>query len=201
MLHGFSAERWIARTYPGQFSDSWAQWSRMLVDFRTRRDLRRRTLAQRYYCVRFGPEDHVILESGEVYSQADLAEALQDSTTAQPAVPHVIPSSSVPRELRSLAGNRALLPGRAVDSGEVRTMLSSQPLDLTAEQFNAMCESHLIDTTLAKLDRELVPEFVEGRQSKIQEEVRSYEKLCQWDFENTPPLSTFDMDAEDDESA
>lgn len=145
-----------------------------------------------------GPRDPLTCE---VYTQDDLAKSLVDATTAQPAAPHIVPSQVVPAQLRSLAGNRALMPGLSVDQAELSSLVSAQPLTLSDDEFKAMCESHLIDEGLAKtLERGAFRDFVLGRQDRVVAELERFlEGLSEWRFENTPPLSSFDLDSEQDD--
>lgn len=141
------------------------------------------------------------LVSGDVYTQGDLAAALVDETTAQVAVPHVVESSLVPAELRPLAGNRALMPGLSIDQSELSVKFSERHENLTSAEFTALCESHLIDEELSgALAHESARDFVAGRQSRMVSDLTSFlERMCEWNFENTPPLDSFDLDVEQDE--
>ena len=93
------------------------------------------------------------------------------------------------------------MPGLSVDQTELSNWISAQPLIVSEDDFRAMSESHLIDQELGEaLDRDAIEEFVEGRQAKMVEELGAFlQRACEWTFENTPPLASFDLDAEQDD--
>jgi hypothetical protein len=79
---------------------------------------------------------------------------------------------------------------------------ANQPLDLDEATWLAMLRSHVVSEESALLlDRGAYQEFLEARQSDLEESFRTFlGEACEWDFENTPPLASFDLDADDDDA-
>jgi hypothetical protein len=143
-----------------------------------------------------GPRDPA---TARAYEQSDLAEHLTDQQTARDVVRYLVPRNSIPVEYRPWAANRALMPGLEVDAREITGLLSRQPLDLNDDQWLAMLGSHAItpDMTM-KLAAGNVVDFILDRQEQLkQQAARFLEKMGEWNFEDTPPLSTFMLDDED----
>lgn len=134
--------------------------------------------------------------SAEPYTHADLSSALTDSRTAQPAVRSILVKSVVPDQLRPWAANRVLMPSLTIDSRELWSMIVTQPVDISAEEWEGVLRSHcLSDEALALLTRSAVTKFLEHRQKDIELELQSFvSRMCEREFENTPPLSALNLD-------
>ncbi|ROT31844.1 DUF262 domain-containing protein [Micromonospora sp. HM5-17] len=137
-------------------------------------------------------------ETGEPYQIADLADVLRDQATARDAVRYLIPSRQVPKRYRPEAANRVLMPALSVDSEEVGGLLLRQPTeDMT--WWPAMLRSHaLTGDIVAHLRKGEVGEALTMRQHLLATSLDSFlERMCEWRFEDTPPL--FDLLIEDED--
>lgn len=137
--------------------------------------------------------------SGDVYTRNDLAEAIAEAGTAQPAIQRIIPTSDVPVEARPWAGNRALLPGLTVDPSEVLLLFSRAPLDMSSDTWAAFLRSHAANDASATMSSLNFEGFLERRQADLEAHLVSFlDAMCEWGFEDTPPLSSLDLDNFDD---
>jgi hypothetical protein len=139
---------------------------------------------------------------GGRYTRDDLAQCVADSRTARPAVQYLVPRWLVPVALRTWAGNRVLMPGVEVDPSEIGSVTVNQPLDLDEATWLEMLRSHVLNETSALLlDRGSYEDFLVSRQSDLEGMFKIFlGEACEWDFEDTPPLASFDLDADDDDA-
>lgn len=135
------------------------------------------------------------------YQQIDLVENLTDQQTARSITPYLIPRSVVPLEVRPWAANRVLMPGLEVDSKEISGLIAQRPLTLSEDDWTEMLYSHSISPDMSSLLSEgKYDEFIEARQDLLERNVRKFlTRMGEWDFEDTPPLSTFVIDEDDEE--
>jgi hypothetical protein len=139
--------------------------------------------------------------SGEVYSKADLAEALVDETTAREAVKYLISprGSAVPKNRRRGVANRAIMPKLDVDQKEIVFFLAQPSLGLPDDAWRAVIDSHCITVEMASflIDGDFA-RFLDARHASLEFRVNRFlDSVCEWDFEDTPPLAALTLDDED----
>jgi hypothetical protein len=137
-------------------------------------------------------------ETGSQYQQDALAETLLDQKTARDAVRYLVPRHSLPEKYRRWAGSRALMPVLNVDTKEVPALLASQSIDLDSDTWQAMLTSHAVSVEMSRMlatgDSE---RFVAARQETLNRNLEHFlSRMCEWNFEDTPPLSDFIIDDE-----
>jgi len=139
-------------------------------------------------------------KTGELYDLTDLADSLMDQQTARNAVRYIAPRNAIPLENRPWAANRALMPGLDIDGREVSALISTIPIGLEEAVWAAVLESHTITEEMALLARlERFKEFIHLRQSLLEESADSFLwHMAEWEFEDTPPLSSLLLEDEDD---
>src|SRR5262249_53868951 len=139
--------------------------------------------------------------TGNSYGVADLSGFLEDRSTASDAIRNILDRGSVPAGYRSSAGNRILLPDGDVADGEIDALLLARTMEINEVSWLDIYESHVIGVdAVDALTRNRVEEFLSIRQRDIQDYVDSFlKRMCEWDFEDTPPLSDLVIDDEDDE--
>jgi hypothetical protein len=140
-------------------------------------------------------------ETGETYEINDLSDELLEEKTARDAVRYLVPRSSVPVDMKPWAANRALMPGLSFDGRELTGVLAQQSVDLTREAWRAVLDSHSIDfDSLGLLRQGEIENFVKHRSERLQMELSAFlENVCEWSFENTPPLASLIIGDEDDD--
>jgi hypothetical protein len=145
----------------------------------------------------FKPRD---LRTGEPYDLADLAYSLADQQTARSAVRYLVPRISIPLDERPWAANRALMPNLDVDGREVSVLISNPPIDLDEETWTAVLESHSISGEMASLAySERFQEFIDLRQQLLGRSTENFlNHMAEWKFEDTPPLSIFVIEDNDE---
>jgi hypothetical protein len=138
--------------------------------------------------------------TAEPYNQADLAESLTDQQTARSAVRYLVPRRAIPDEKRPWAASRALMPGLAVDGREVTALISHRPLGVDGVDWLAMLDSHNVTEHMTSLaDRGRFAEFTDLRQEALIGDATGFlSRMAEWNFENTPPLSSLVVDGDDD---
>ena len=139
-------------------------------------------------------------ETGLPFDQSALAECLTDSWTASGAIRSVLARRDVPDKLRQHAANRVLLPPlRSVDS-EIAPLLVRPPDNLDQEQWSAVLDSHAISPQAAeRLSDGLSEEFIEARHELLSVRLKAFmDQMCEWSFEDTPPLAELELDEDDD---
>ena len=139
-------------------------------------------------------------ETARKYQQSDLVENLVDQQTARSITPYILPRSVVPLEKRPWAANRALMPGLEFDSKELISLISEKPIGQENDNWLSMLRSHGILSEMPILLRQgRYDDFLQERQKVLDGDVRYFlAKACEWQFENTPPLSSFVLDEDED---
>ncbi|MBL8932483.1 MAG: DUF262 domain-containing protein [Kineosporiaceae bacterium] len=140
-------------------------------------------------------------ETGERYEIADIAADLLEQRTARDVSRYLVPRSSVASEMKPWAANRALMPRLELDGRELVARLAQRPIDMSSALWESVLDSHSIDDSTARLlaDNE-IERFLRTRQSRLQAELSDFlDRACEWDFENTPPLSSLVLDDDDAE--
>jgi hypothetical protein len=144
--------------------------------------------------------------TGELTEIADLAECLVDRPTPADAVRYVIPTRQVDVKQRLWAANRLLMPALTHEAGkDVGRLLLHTPMTLvgdaswadlidvggTVETWRAVLDSHLITPEMVELLRRgEVEQFLKSRQEELLRYLESFlQRMCEWDFEDTPPLA------------
>ncbi|MEU4829705.1 DUF262 domain-containing protein [Streptosporangium sp. NPDC023615] len=143
--------------------------------------------------------------TGEPNERARLAECLTDRPTAADAVRYLVPSGLVPDKYRLWAANRLLLPFMEQEEGKVvGAVLAHPPLTMDEGTWSRVLDSHLITPETAALLRDgHVAAFLRARQERLVSELQTFlQRMCEWGFENTPPLGELLLeDLPDDERA
>ena len=141
------------------------------------------------------------LATGEQFAREDLSFALQDRPTALDAVRYIVSRYSVPKEYRLWAADRILLPVTDGEVGMVESPLLNGPGQLTDQQWDEVLTSHCLDGAMIQLMRSGdVASFLVRRQEGLGIQLGEFLKSrCEWEFENTPPISELIMD-DDEES-
>ncbi|SDF98243.1 Uncharacterized conserved protein, contains ParB-like and HNH nuclease domains [Lentzea fradiae] len=141
------------------------------------------------------------LLTGEQYEQAELSAALQDSSTAANAVHTVFDRRIVRETLRSSAANRILAPDEGLPKEGIDTELMSRPLNMGDEAWATVLNTHAITPPMSELlANGRVEEFIASRRSLLEKQLEQFlQRMCEWDFENTPPLEDLVIDEGQDE--
>jgi len=138
--------------------------------------------------------------TGDPYTLSDLATTLTDQRTARDAVKYLLPPRYIPGDERPWAANRALMPGLDVDAREISGLITQQPLDIDGTTWRMMLESHSITLPLLDLlSQERFSEFITARQQLLKLRARDFlARVCEWSFENTPPLESLIVEEDSD---
>ncbi|WP_199832027.1 GmrSD restriction endonuclease domain-containing protein [Streptomyces acidiscabies] len=130
------------------------------------------------------------LDDGNPFDREDLSDVLLDRPTALDAVRYIVPRTTIPHEYRLWAANRALVPAVEANSASIEPLVTQRPLALSEAAWQAALASHLISSDMTHLITEgRTVDFLKARQVKLQSQLTSFlERMCEWNFENTPPL-------------
>lgn len=142
---------------------------------------------------------------GSPYQKAELAAILESHTTAKSAVFPILQSRSLPKEDQIRAANWILLAGEAPGS-ELDRVLGYRPPHVDEATWQAVLRSHQIDpVAVSALQAGDDASFLAVRTETMQQTLgRFIASMCEWDFEDTPSLSSLtieDLDSEDDDDA
>jgi Protein of unknown function DUF262 len=145
-------------------------------------------------------------DTGDLFDQPQLAEALIDRSTAADAVALFVAPRLVPERYRLWAANRALVPVLTEPANELAGAFLQRPFDVPEDIWVQVLHSHSIsaesETQLAAGD---TVAFLQSRQADLQRVLESFlRRKCEWGFENTPPLHELlieDLDGEGDDDA
>jgi len=142
------------------------------------------------------------LMTGQAYERSDLSRMLADRPTAADAVRYILGRRSVPREYAMWAANRMLLPSEEDPVDELDDRVSTRPLTLDSDAWKRMLESHAMSDYMASyLNTKDFSNFFELRQRELAGRLaRFLDAMCEWDQEDTPPLSDLVIDFDDEES-
>ncbi|GAA3441698.1 DUF262 domain-containing protein [Planomonospora venezuelensis] len=146
--------------------------------------------------------------SGDPAHIRDLAECLIDRPTPADAVRYIVPSRQVAVEQRLWAANRVLVPVVRYESGkEIGHHLLHSPLGEEdvfapfgsrgyANGWRTILRSHLVTPEMVELLRRgEIEDFLKARQEAILRHLDSFlHRMCEWDFEDTPPLAELLME-------
>jgi hypothetical protein len=139
--------------------------------------------------------------TGEPYDRTALSAVLQNSSTAADAVHAVIDRRSVPKALRSAAANLVLAPDEGLPKDWTDAELSRKPPSLDASTWVKVLSTHAVTPEMSGLLGDgRVEEFLDARKLVLEQQLaRFLRRMCEWDFENTPPLDDLLIDEEGDE--
>lgn len=128
-------------------------------------------------------------DTGEPFSQDELADCLRDRPTAFDAVRYLIPRMTAPAEYRTWAAERLLLPASAGTSS-VGNLIKSRPLDIEEAKWILTIESHRIPIEAPELLGEgNIKDLLIKRQSQLQNGLTDFlTSMCAWQFEDTPRM-------------
>lgn len=138
--------------------------------------------------------------TGRTYDRTDLSSALAEQQTARSAVRYLIPRGSLPVEFRAWAADRVLMPYSELDPRETASFVTHPPVEMDAERWLQVLASHAITVDLASdLSNGDVNRFLVQRQRLLTDQLQDFlKRACEWQFEDTPPLSSFVLDEDDD---
>lgn len=134
---------------------------------------------------------------GQPYDQRALADALREQTTARLALSLLLPRAP---NGRVRIGNRVILLEDDVTPDAV-SRLAVKPEELTEVQWHEVLRSHALTPAMAAdLDMGRATKLMEARdQAIILATQRFLARMSESDFEDTPPLSTLDLDPSESE--
>lgn len=137
-------------------------------------------------------------DSREAYQISDLADSLIDRTTARDVVRYLAPSASVSKAYRPWAANRVLMPVVEVDSEEVGMDLVRK-VNLSDPAWREVLSSHALTSEIVELLRlGALARALEKRHELLTAQLRDFlQSMCEWGFEDTPPLADFLLDDEE----
>lgn len=135
-------------------------------------------------------------ETLEVFDQTTLSEVLTDQSTAADAVREIVARRDVPEPLRPYAANRVLMPGLITVDSDVAPLLLAPPEQATEAQWADVLSSHAITPEMIRLLRAgKHDEFLDSRNDELRVRLGTFlNRMCEWDFEDTPALSELDLD-------
>ncbi|MGW4424936.1 DUF262 domain-containing protein [Streptosporangium sp. NPDC004631] len=131
------------------------------------------------------------LEDGEPFDREDLSACLIDRPTALDAVRYIVPRLMVPKDYRLWAADRVLMPPLDTESGAIEGLAASRPLTLSENTWRKALASHSINPSMTRLlAAGNTVGFLKARQETLQRQLISFmHSMCEWGFENTPPLT------------
>jgi hypothetical protein len=134
-------------------------------------------------------------ETGEVFERASLSTTLAGRPTPADAVHELRKRASIPGPRKMWAANRLIIASEeAIDDPFARI------LELKEKRQEATL-SHFLDVeSIAALESDDLETFLTLRQRAMSDGVQAWiSQMCEWNFENTPPLDQFDLDESSDE--
>jgi hypothetical protein len=137
-------------------------------------------------------------KSSQPYSIYELGSSLEGEKTAKRVLPVILNKGL--DSGRARAANRFILLGD--DSIEdAREQFRNKPNNMTDENWELTLKSHAIDLDMVScLVRKENIQFLDLREAKLRGIVEDFLSLVtESSFEDTPPLSTFDLDDDDDD--
>ncbi len=130
-----------------------------------------------------------------------LADCLIDRSTASFALETVLPNRFLPVARRPWAANRILLaPQDDQESGTLDDLLRREP-GVSYETWLDALTSHNLNPRIRDLYNERnFGAFVESRQRLVDRNLKDFlNRLCEWDFEDTPSLDRLILEDEEEE--
>lgn len=141
------------------------------------------------------------LDDGNPFDRDDLSATLLDRLTALDAVKYIVPRHSVPSEYRLWAANRALVPLVEGNGATIESQVTRHPMGMSASVWQAVLASHNISNKMIDVLTEgSVVDFLMTRQESLHKQLSFFlKKMCEWEFESTPPLESLLLDDLEDE--
>ncbi len=142
-----------------------------------------------------GPRSPV---TGDVYTIADLHDAIGDQTASQ-AVSYLVPRSLLGRDLRDWAANRILAPGSDVQNSDDSWPFAARPPQWDDPRWKAFLHSHLISPETSRLlALGEIDEVVKRRDRALSEYLESFlADRAQVNRDRTPPIDALVADLDD----
>lgn len=134
-------------------------------------------------------------KDGEIYDRGQLARCLDERQTASEVIQNIVAPAAMPKQYRAHAANRVLMP---TDDGDTAEMLTDRAHEV--DNWHAVLESHAMTPRLAELVAGgRCAEFA-GERAELLGQILSefLSRVCEWGFENTPPLGDLVADVEED---
>lgn len=137
--------------------------------------------------------------TGEPYDRGQLARCLDERQTAGEAVQSLVVSSALPRQHRSHAANRVLMPADNGDGDDAELLLAERAPEDGDIELHAVLESHAMTRHLVSLlADDKVADFVAERAELLRQRLHDFlGRMCEWGFESTPPLAGLVLDEDD----
>lgn len=141
--------------------------------------------------------------TGQPYGEDALTIALAYQTSAFDVAREVLRRRALPGAQRTWAANRVLLPDQELPLSEVDSLFSAptRAVASDADLWERVLRSHCMDLDCSLLLRQGDNDaFLQRRQEILREVVGQFLKsACEWEFEDTPPLSALDLDEDGDQ--
>ncbi len=137
--------------------------------------------------------------TGRKYDTQELSDLLAEQATAALAVRRVFPRPPSAKQ-QLWAANRIFAPSSEDPVSEVPSRLGMKPMDMEDDVWDAVLASHCVSweasRRLTEDDRE---GFLTLRQETIDAHLRNFlSRMAEWEYEDTPPLSSLDLDDGDE---
>lgn len=135
--------------------------------------------------------------TGEPYEQEALADMLRAETTAGLALALLVPRA---RDGRTRIGNRVILLGDDAVPDAV-TRLAVPPSELSEEQWHGVLRSHAMTPAMAAdLEAGRASPLLDARDAAVDAVTREFlTRMAESNFEDTPPLTSLDLDPSEPE--
>jgi len=137
--------------------------------------------------------------TGAPFDEAQLTDLLAEQTTAALAVRYLFPRG-LDRGRQLWAANRIFVPSGDESAETVWEALAQQPLGFDDQAWEKILGSYCLDRSMMHLlDEGRREEFLALRQARINATMRDFlSKMAEWSHEDTPALSSLDLDELDD---
>ena len=143
-----------------------------------------------------GPRSPV---TGEPYDTRELTDLLAEQSTAALAV-HRFYRSGLTSRQQLLAANRLFMPSQTDSADTFLEVLQQRPVDMEEEAWERVLSSYCLDSECVRLfSQGKKDHFLSKRQKRVSENLSSFlMRMAEWDYEDTPPLDSLDLDELDD---
>jgi hypothetical protein len=132
------------------------------------------------------------------FNSSELYDLLADETTAALAVRRIVRGLDQSKQL--WASNRIFVPSISESADTVLEDLSQQPIDVDDLAWDIILESFCLNRKIVEaLQHGHRDEFLAARQLKVTQCLADFlSRMAEWDLEDTPALSSLDLDEMDD---
>ncbi len=133
--------------------------------------------------------------TGERYDVTDLSSLLAEQATAAPAVHRIFPHG-VREDQQLWAANRLFVPSATESADSFLEAVARPPVFLGIGRWADVLASYCLDPEVVSLfDRGLSEDFLKARQEKIEGNLWVFiNRMAEWQFEDTAPLDSLDLD-------